>query len=93
MKLFEEAAARGAISGEDAFTLQATYGFPIELTLELARERGIAVDEDEFAQQMEDTARSRARAAAKGEAQQAAEFAAARAGSSPSSSAGRRPRC
>ena len=34
--------------GEDAFTLQATYGFPIELTLELARERGIAVDEDEL---------------------------------------------
>ena len=41
MKLFEDAAARGAISGEDAFTLQATYGFPIELTVELARERGI----------------------------------------------------
>src|SRR5207237_367330 len=41
MKLFEEAAARGRITGDDAFTLQATYGFPIELTQELARERGL----------------------------------------------------
>jgi alanyl-tRNA synthetase len=48
MKLFEEAAVRGAISGEDAFTLQATYGFPIELTVELARERGLTVDEGEY---------------------------------------------
>src|SRR5262249_32273913 len=30
MKLFEDAAAGGAVSAEDAFTLQATYGFPIE---------------------------------------------------------------
>ena len=52
MKLFDEAAARGAISGEDAFTLQATYGFPIELTVELARERGLNVDEDEYENQM-----------------------------------------
>src|SRR6266516_3684657 len=41
MRLFDEAAAKGGISGEDAFTLQATYGFPIELTVELARERGL----------------------------------------------------
>ena len=53
MKLFEEAASRGAISGRDAFALQATYGFPIELTVELARERGLAVDEDEYERQME----------------------------------------
>jgi alanyl-tRNA synthetase len=53
MKLFAEAASRGAISGEDAFALQATYGFPIELTVELARERGLAVDEDEYERQME----------------------------------------
>ena len=37
LKLFEEIAAQGAISGDDAFTLAATYGFPIELTRELAR--------------------------------------------------------
>jgi alanyl-tRNA synthetase len=45
MKLFEEAAARGAISGEDAFTLQATYGFPIE--------RGLGVNDEEYTSLME----------------------------------------
>jgi alanyl-tRNA synthetase len=54
MKLFEEAAARGAITGDDAFTLQATYGFPIELTQELARERGLGVNEEEYTRLMEE---------------------------------------
>jgi alanyl-tRNA synthetase len=53
MKLFDEAAARGRISGEDAFTLQATYGFPIELTQELARERGLEVNDEEYTRLME----------------------------------------
>jgi alanyl-tRNA synthetase len=53
MKLFEEAAARGRISGEDAFTLQSTYGFPIELTQELARERGLEVNDEEYTRLME----------------------------------------
>jgi alanyl-tRNA synthetase len=48
MTLFEDAAAKGDISGEDAFTLQATYGFPIELTQELARERGLGVNDEEY---------------------------------------------
>src|SRR4051794_1004643 len=52
LKLFEEVAARGAISGDDAFTLAATYGFPFELTRELAVERGLQVDEDEFSRRM-----------------------------------------
>src|SRR3954469_25779806 len=52
MKLFEEAAAKGDISGEDAFTLQATYGFPIELTQELARERGLGMNGDEYERYM-----------------------------------------
>jgi alanyl-tRNA synthetase len=52
MKLFEEVAARGAISGKDAFDLTATYGFPFELTRELALERGIPVDEDDFQRRM-----------------------------------------
>jgi alanyl-tRNA synthetase len=53
MKLFEEAAAKGDISGEDAFDLQATYGFPIELTQELARERGLGVNDEEYTRAME----------------------------------------
>jgi alanyl-tRNA synthetase len=52
LKVFEEVAARGAITGEDAFTLAATYGFPFELTRELAAERGLQVDEDEFFRHM-----------------------------------------
>jgi alanyl-tRNA synthetase len=61
--LFEEVAARGAISGEDAFRLHDTYGFPVEMTKELARERGLAVDEDGFSRLMADQ-RERSRAAA-----------------------------
>src|SRR5262245_11742500 len=48
MTKFEDAATKGEISGDDAFELAATDGFPIELTEELARERGLAVDRDEF---------------------------------------------
>jgi alanyl-tRNA synthetase len=54
MKQFEEAAARGEIRGEDAFTLQSTYGFPIELTQELARERALAVNDEEYTRLMEE---------------------------------------
>ena len=52
MRLFEEVAAKGNISAEDAFALTATYGFPVELTTELARERGLAVDEEGFGKLM-----------------------------------------
>ena len=48
MKLFEEVASGGAISAKDAFDLTATYGFPFELTRELALERGLPVDEDGY---------------------------------------------
>ncbi|MBA3718184.1 MAG: alanine--tRNA ligase, partial [Actinobacteria bacterium] len=54
MTVFEEAASGGAISGDDAFALQATYGFPLELTTELARERGLAVDVDRARELMEE---------------------------------------
>jgi alanyl-tRNA synthetase len=54
MKLFDEAAARGRITGDDAFTLQATYGFPIELTQELARERALEVNDEEYTRLMEE---------------------------------------
>jgi alanyl-tRNA synthetase len=60
MRLFEEVAVGDGISGEDAFRLHDTYGFPLELTQELARERGLAVDADEFTRLMEEQrARSR----------------------------------
>ena len=54
MKVFEEAAARGEITGEDAFALQTTYGFPIELTQELARERGLGVNDEEYTKLFEE---------------------------------------
>jgi len=52
MAIFEEAAAKDEITGEDAFTLHATYGFPLELTQELARERGLGVNGEEFTRLM-----------------------------------------
>ncbi|KUI31355.1 alanine--tRNA ligase [Mycobacterium sp. IS-1742] len=53
-RLFDDAAratkSSGAtvLSGSDAFTLHDTYGFPIELTLEMAAEAGLSVDEEGF---------------------------------------------
>lgn len=41
------------ISGHDAFILFSTYGFPFELTLELAEEKGMHVDKEEFKIEME----------------------------------------
>jgi alanyl-tRNA synthetase len=52
LKLFEESAGQAEIGGEEAFVLQATYGFPIELTVELARERGQTVNLEEFEREM-----------------------------------------
>jgi len=52
LRLFEEIAERGGISGKDAFDLTATYGFPFELTKELALERSLAVDDDDFRTRM-----------------------------------------
>src|SRR5690242_3885009 len=48
LKVFEELAGKEAIDADDAFLLAATYGFPIELTVELAEERGQPVDVDGF---------------------------------------------
>ncbi|MGH3134239.1 MAG: alanine--tRNA ligase [Gaiellaceae bacterium] len=53
LRLFEELAGTEAISGEQAFTLAATYGFPVELTAELAEERGQAVDLEGYDAEME----------------------------------------
>jgi alanyl-tRNA synthetase len=73
MRLFGEMASGEAISGEDAFKLHDTYGFPLELTRELASERGMTVDEEGFARLMAEQ-RERSRAGARGEDMKAAEF-------------------
>lgn len=74
-RLFDEAAratrATGAkvISGDDAFTLHDTYGFPLELTLEMAAEAGLSVDEAGFRTLMaEQRQRAKADAAARKQA-------------------------
>jgi alanyl-tRNA synthetase len=54
------------LTGEDVFTLHDTYGFPAELTREIAAERGVAVDTAGFDEKMsEQRGRARADAAAK----------------------------
>ncbi|HLD00304.1 MAG TPA: alanine--tRNA ligase [Candidatus Nanoarchaeia archaeon] len=42
------AATRDVISGQDAFLLFQSYGFPLEMTQELALEQNLSVDEEEF---------------------------------------------
>lgn len=53
-----------ALSGDKAFALHDTYGFPIDLTLEMAAEQGLAVDEEGFRRLMNEQ-RDRAKADAK----------------------------
>jgi alanyl-tRNA synthetase len=67
MVLFEQArehASDGVVSGDDAFKLSDTFGFPIELTAELAAEAGLTVDEGRFRALLQEQ-KDRARAAAK----------------------------
>src|ERR1700722_10636390 len=63
-ELIERARDAGAegIAGADAFLLHDTYGFPIDMTLEIVAEHGLGVDEQGFESLMTDQ-RSRARAA------------------------------
>jgi len=48
MKKFEEFFANGEISGKNAFVLFSTYGFPLEMTIEMAKEKSGTVDIKQF---------------------------------------------
>ncbi|TPG05352.1 alanine--tRNA ligase [Rhodanobacter glycinis] len=69
MRLFDEVAGKSGkiIPGIDAFRLYDTYGFPVDLTADIARERGLEVDMDGFEKSMNEQ-RERARAAGRFEA-------------------------
>jgi alanyl-tRNA synthetase len=64
MKMLDQAlrGGRRVLDGETAFALYDTFGFPLDLTADVARERGVAVDEKGFDRAM-DAQRERARAA------------------------------
>jgi len=53
LKQFEKISSRGNIGGEDAFHLFDTYGFPLELTEELTKERNLKVDKKGFEEAFE----------------------------------------
>jgi alanyl-tRNA synthetase len=63
----ELADQQSGLAGSTAFLLHDTYGFPLELTEEIAGERGVAVDTDGFNSEMA-AQRERAKAARKGKA-------------------------
>ena len=54
--------SKKTLSGEDAFKLYDTFGFPLDLTKEIAAEKGVKVDEETFQKRM-DEQRERARSA------------------------------
>ncbi len=51
-EMMADSSENGVISGQDAFLLYDTFGFPIELTIEYAQERGFQVDETAFRTEM-----------------------------------------
>jgi len=54
-KMAQHKAANAAVfSGADAFLLSATYGFPIDLTIEMVEDEGMTVDMEEFNRQREE---------------------------------------
>jgi len=69
------ASGQKEIPGEDAFRLYDTYGFPLDLTLELARDRGFSVDTEGFKRAME-RQRAQSRAASTFTAKMPAAYAA-----------------
>lgn len=75
MEILEKALAGGAktIDGETAFKLHDTYGFPVDLTADVCRERGVTVDEKRF-NELLDEQRQRARDAGKFKMAQGLEY-------------------
>jgi alanyl-tRNA synthetase len=75
LTLFEDAVKRSrdsgtsaaGLPGDVAFRLHDTHGFPLEVTLELAAEEGLAVDTERFAQLMDEQRRRGKDAAKKGD--------------------------
>ncbi len=66
LKEFKKISQSGSISGKSAFILFTSYGFPIEMTEELAREQGMSIDRSSFdALMLEHKERSRVGAAQK----------------------------
>jgi alanyl-tRNA synthetase len=59
-----KAQKKSVLPGDEVFKLHDTYGFPFDLTLEMAREEGLEVDEDGFRRLMNEQ-RDRAKADAK----------------------------
>jgi alanyl-tRNA synthetase len=64
-EVIERAGSGGTVSGQDAFRLHDTYGFPLDLTLEAAGDAGLSVDETTFERLMEEQ-RERSRAGVAG---------------------------
>jgi alanyl-tRNA synthetase len=77
LKELDALAGAQAIDADDAFRLAATFGFPIELTQELAEERGQAVDVDGFRVLMEEHREISRGGGEKSDLQRAAAFAGA----------------
>ena len=75
MEILEKALAGGekTIDGETAFKLHDTYGFPVDLTADVCRERGVSVDEARF-NELLDEQRQRARDAGKFKMAQGLEY-------------------
>ncbi|HJV59887.1 MAG TPA: alanine--tRNA ligase, partial [Albitalea sp.] len=75
MEILERALAAGAtqIDGDTAFKLHDTYGFPVDLTADVCRERGVTVDEARF-NELLDEQRRRAREAGKFKMAQGLEY-------------------
>ncbi len=62
-EVIERSRAPGTVSGDDAFRLHDTYGYPLDLTVEAAQDAGLGVDAEAFERLMDDQ-RERSRAAA-----------------------------